>query len=210
MTKRSFSDLLLAAAVVLLTLPAQAFYSTFTTGDMLAEDKYEAGVETQFVTSGDDGVNLVGRLDVGYNDESSFRGMLGFGVTDFQVGGFYKWVPIPDYDNQPAMGILAGAQYAKYNNESEVALRVHPFLSKKFEVDFGDLTPYAALPIGLRSYDGDTDLPLQLALGSRLRTDHFEKIEWMAEIGMNLSDAFTYISVSAVLEFDSESGLEFR
>src|SRR5690606_35892384 len=124
--------------MLLTAQPAFAFYTLFETGDLLPEDKMQVSAEAQFVTSGDDGTNIIGRLDKGFDDESNLRFMAGVGTTDFQFGGFLKWVPFPDFGNQPAIGFTFGAHVARFDSEgrnesadvgdgTELALRVNPF-----------------------------------------------------------------------------------
>ena len=204
----------LALALLALGLSAQSasagFYSTMDTGKLLAPGHYKLGAETQFITEGDDGVNLGARIDGGIDDEWGWRGLVGFGTTDVFLGAFAKWVPIPDVDNQPAVGALIGVVYANYGDISELTLRVHPFVSKAFEVSFGDLTPYASLPLGLRTADGETDLTSQIVFGTEFRPGGLEKINFLAEIGFDIDNAFPYFSIGATLEFDEDNGIEFK
>ena len=186
------------------------YYSTMDTGKLLKEGHYNLGAETQFITEGDDGVNLDAKLDGPIDDEWNWRGMVGFGTTDFYLGGFVKWVPIPDFENQPAVGALIGVLYANYSHISALNFRFHPFVSKSFIFDFGEITPYAALPLGFRTADGDTDFTVQVALGSQFKPDAFERISFLAEIGFDIDNAFPYFSIGATLEFDEENGIEFK
>lgn len=180
-----------------------AFYSTIDTGEVVEPSKYRVIGETQAITNNDSGVNIVGRLDWGLNEESSVRGILGLGTTDFQIGGLFKWVPIPDYAKQPAIGLLAGLVYAHHQDSNELSLRFHPMISKGFEVEFGKITPYAALPIGLRSFQNRTDVPIQLAGGSEIIFQEIKPWRFFAEIGFDLNKAFTYFSLAASYDFDA-------
>ncbi|MGE0763996.1 MAG: hypothetical protein AB7N80_12010 [Bdellovibrionales bacterium] len=186
------------------------YYSMMDTGRLLTDGHYKLGAETQFITEGDDGINLSATIDGPWNEELNWRGLVGFGTTDIFLGGFVKWVPFPDADKQPAVGVLFGVLYANYEDISELNLRAHPFVSKNFSLEIGDLTPYAALPLGLRTADGDTDLTSQIAIGAEYRPDAFEKIRFLAEMGFELNDSFPYFSVGASIDFDEENGLEFK
>jgi hypothetical protein len=190
--------------------PSFAFYTTMDTGRLLKEGEFKIGAEAQFITEGDDGVNLAGRFDGGINDELGWKSLVGFGTTDVFLGGFVKWVPVPDMDSQPAIGVIGGVLYANYDDVSELSLRAHPFVSKEFHPEIGTLTPYLALPIGIRTIEGDSDVPFQVALGADFRPDGLEKIDFIAEIGFDVNDAFPYFAFGATLEFDSENGIEFR
>lgn len=186
------------------------YYSTLETGRLLAPGHYKLGLETQFVTEGNDGLNLAGTLDGAIDDEWGWKGMFGFGTTDIFLGGFAKWVPFPDTEKQPAVGVLFGALYASYSKISELSLRAHPFVSKTWGLELGEITPYAALPLGLRSADSQTDLTVQIALGTEFRPAELEKMRFQAEIGFDLDKAFPYFSLGATLDFDEENGIEFK
>lgn len=203
-------------ATFILTLPSYAYYSTMDTGDLLRQGNHKVSAETQFITDKGSGANFVGRFDSGLTFDSNIRGMIGFGTTDFHIGGFYKWVPIPDIDNQPAIGLLAGVLYARDDGLNELSVRLHPLISKMFPLDFGDLTPYASLPIGLRSQDkkadrsSKVDVPVQIAAGAQLKTLHFERLLFNLELGFDINKAYTYISLGVSLLFDDEEGLIIR
>ena len=200
----------LTAILSIWAAPVHAYYTTMDSGQMLGQGNYKLGAETQFITEGDDGVNVAARFDGPINDELNWKSLVGFGTTDVFVAGFIKWVPFPDTDTQPAIGLTGGVLYANFEDISELSLRLHPFVSKRFELEFGDLSPYLALPIGLRTADGDTDVPFQASLGAEFRPDGLEKINFVAEIGFDLNDAFPYFAFGANLQFDDENGIEFR
>lgn len=201
---------LIFVALSFFSLNAQAYYTTMESGQLVKAGQYKLGVETQFLTSRDDGVNLAARFDGPINEELNWKALLGFGTTDFFMGGFVKWVPFPDTDTQPAIGVTAGATYAHYERHSEISLRAHPFVSKLFESEIGDFNPFVSLPIGIRSYDDDTQVPIHLALGSEFRSIKLEKVKFVAEIGINLSKAFSYFSIGAQFSIDEEAGFELR
>lgn len=207
----SRSQLLLVLLGLFAHAQAHAYYSTMDTGDLLERDNYKLGIETQFITDSPSGMNVVGRFDSFFSSDSNVRAIMGFGSTDFQLGGYYKWVPIPDIDNQPAIGLLAGVLYATDQGINELSLRFHPLISKKYGLEMGgDITPYASIPFGIRSVDGTTDVPVQFEMGAQLKTAKFEKVLFVGEVGFDISKAFTYISIGATLQFDEYNGIEFK
>ncbi len=208
----SYLPKLLSMTVFALALgqPAHAYYSTLDNGNMLKPGHYRMLGEVQFVTEGDSGMNLSARLDGAINEEMGWRGQFGFGTTDFFGGGFVKWVPIPDIDRQPAVGLLGGVLYARHSRVDQLSLRVHPFISKAFVVEFGEFTPYAALPFGLRNTEDDTELTIQLALGSEFKPNAWKHIGLFAEIAFDVREAFPYFSLAASLEWDEENGIQFE
>jgi hypothetical protein len=178
-----------------------AYQSLISTGDMLSPGQYGASLETQFVTQNNSGANLVGRFDGAYSRDLNYRAELGFGSTDFHASGMVKWIPFPDVDKQPAIGLMGGLGYAQYDDNSEVSLKAYPLISKRFIVDIGEIVPYASLPIGIRSYGGETLVPVQFTAGSELKTLYFKDLTFFAEIGFNLSNSFSYISFAALYRF---------
>ena len=197
-------------AALLFSHQVMAYYTTMDTADLVPEGKYHVGAELQFVTDGDSGVNAIGRFDGRLSDESAYRAEVGFGVTDIQLAGYYKWAPIPDTRKQPGMAILGGLSFARNSSINDLSIRVMPIVSKKYRANMGDFTPYASLPVSIQSIDGNTTLPIQLTLGSQLKTRHFKNVVFMGEISFNLKDAFTYFSLGVVINADKENGLMFN
>ncbi|OFZ13585.1 MAG: hypothetical protein A2Z20_04705 [Bdellovibrionales bacterium RBG_16_40_8] len=177
---------------------AHAFYTVQESGDLLKPEQMQMAAELQFVTSGNDGINLLARFDKGFDNDSNLRFVGGLGTTDFILGGYFKWVPYPDYEEQPAIGFTFGAQLARYEGENELSGRIIPFVSKKLDSDNGEFTPYVSLPFGFSNYNDHGRSPLQLVIGSRYRHQEFDKCDFNAEIGFDLNDAATYISLGAI------------
>lgn len=207
MLKQMLFVLLLLPAVMSST--AHAYFSTLDTGDVTGVGRYRTILEPQFIVNKYDGVNLVGRFDTGITADQAVRAIVGFGEVDFQLGAMYKWIPFPDAAGQPAIGGSAGAMYARVAGETEFSLRFHPLVSKRFETEVGDLTPFVSLPLGLTSRDGDTFVPVQLAVGTEWKTLNWENLRFMTELGLNVSKAFSYLSFGLVYEFD-DAGLRSR
>jgi hypothetical protein len=197
-----FSVALLSSIIGLST--AGAFNTVHETGDLLKEKEKQFTPELQFITSGNTGINLIGRFDMGYSSDSNLRFLIGTGTTDLEAGAFYKWVPYPDFEKQPAIGFTVGAQYARYEKSSkldsknEISFRIIPFTSKKFETEKGIFTPYASLPIGFTNYDSKSYTPVQLVLGSRYKHPDFDTCEFSAELGFNINDSDAHISFAAI------------
>lgn len=203
--------LLVITAVIFCSQSLLAYSSTMMDGDILKEDNYNISADLQYLADADnDGFIINGRFDMPFTEDMNLRGVLGFGEVDFHIGGYLKWIPIPDYGSQPAMGFLTGLHYASLGDFNEFSIRIHPYMSKKFEFSIGDLSPYAALPISFRIIDGETDVPVQLHLGTELKLQQLEHISFMAEIGIDIADSFTYFSIGATFHFDSNQGMLFH
>lgn len=199
------------AAGVGLSHPAHAYFSTIDTGDLVAPQKFQAILEPQLILNRYDGLNAIARLDTGLGENSAVRGLLGFGKVDFQVGGFYKYIPFPDTPNQPAIGGEAGVIFARVGGETEFSIRVHPLISKRFETEIGDVSPYVSIPLGITSRSGNssngggTFVPVQLVGGAQLQPLNTPNIAYFAEIGINVAKSFSYISAAIAFRFDEET-----
>lgn len=204
--RRPYSTVLCFATLLFAAANSHAYYSTIDTGQILPKKSYRVSAEPQVMLGDSGGFNLAGRFDAGMTESSNVRLLLGTGKVSFQTGVFYKWVPIPDYENQPALGIMGGFLYGRKEDINTLSLRLHPIVSKTFTFDYGSMTPYASLPVGASFRKDETVYPVQLALGTEWKTNDWDKLTFIGEVGLNIASAFSYVSVAAVLYFDDEQG----
>jgi hypothetical protein len=122
-----------------------------------------------------------------------------------------KWIPIPDVDKQPAMGINIGLVYGKDGDYSDLTFRFEPMLSKKIDVEGTVFTPYAAAPVGMRMRDtsnpyinDDTKATFQLVVGSQLQVEKWKTMQFMAEVGIDIDNSPGYVAGAVVFYFDKE------
>ena len=185
----------------LVSSPAFAFLSLNESGEITPPGIYKLGVEPQIRLSNGSGGNLGVFIDSAINDDWSWRAQMGTGDTDFWAAGSAKWVPIPDYQNQPAIGLRMEANIGREDNESFSVLRVAPLVSKGYDTDIGKITPYAALPIGLFASKGSSDSISQFVIGSEGRFEQTPDFLFSAEIGFNMSRTFSYLAGTATYFF---------
>jgi hypothetical protein len=196
-------SLLLAAALLLTSPFANAYSSVLQTGDLVEPGSFQAALAPQVTLSRYDGVNVDALLDVGLDNASSARGLIGVGDgVDFEVGGLYKYIPFPDTDRQPAIGGEAGIVFARTGGKSEIDLRLNPLVSKKLETEIGDISPYASIPFTVAFRDGSTLVPIQLAFGSEFRLLSTPQLSFFVEGGLNLHEAFGYVAGAIAWRFD--------
>lgn len=191
---------------------ANAYYAIMDTGKIVPTGKYRVIAGPQFITTGEnDGMNVSGRFDAGIGESTTLRALLGGGNGGdlFFTGLFAKYVPYPDFENQPALGFIGGFTYGRetYSRETEDVLSVKfaPLASKDFETNIGLLTPYVSLPISVAFVDGSTIYPVQLVGGSEFKPYSWENVSFMGELGVKLNKAFTYVAFSVVFEFDDSN-----
>jgi hypothetical protein len=197
-----FSRLVGLALFLAIAVPAEAFLTIGESGELTPVGTYKIGVEPQIRISNGSGANIGAMIDTGINDEWSWRVQLGTGETDFWTGASAKWVPIPDYENQPAIGLRVDANFGRDADETFTVFRGAPLVSKSFDTEVGKLTPYAALPIGVWSMKGESDNISQFVIGSEGKFEQAPDWMFSAELGFNMSKAFSYISGTATFFFN--------
>lgn len=203
---------LVATALILFGSSAWADYSVMDNGEVLKPGHFKATGNTQVMTE-NAGVNVGGRVDMGLTDDYGVRGLLGAGKSGVFLGGLFKWMPIPDTETQPAIGGNIGLLYLKDDDISDLIFRLEPLVSKRLPVENVVFTPYASVPVGLRMRksdgddDGDKDLTLQLVLGTQLQIPTWQKLQFIAEVGIDLDKAPGYLNVGAIFYWDSETGM---
>ncbi|MEC9282779.1 MAG: hypothetical protein VX642_08705 [Bdellovibrionota bacterium] len=185
--------------------PSLAYFSLMDSGDILAEGQYTLTTEAQLVTSGDDGLNIRAHLDQGYDPSSQFRFSLGTGTNAYQAGFLYKWVPIPDYENQPAVGFIAGVTMAENSSDTVLALQLKALTSKNFVTPYGYVSPYGGLSLAIEVTNALNGNPAQLILGSRYQAENWSRSFLMAEFGFEIADAFSYLSVGLQYDFNENA-----
>ncbi len=196
---------LVSTLTLLISTYAYAHFSVLDTADVININRYRLQLEPQIMSGNASGTNLLARFDMGLNEETGLKAIVGGGALNFQAGAFYKWGPIPDTESQPAMALTVGVAYANDNGADLVSARLYPIVSKKFDWELGIAKPYASLPVSIAGRSGTSLFPVQLAAGVELSFPEVKDLNFYTEVGIDIKDAFNYISfgVSAFLD---ESG----
>lgn len=198
----------------LLSTPSWAYMDVLDTGEIMKPGNYKLTGNMQALTTSG-GLNLGLTFDAGFQEEFGVRILGGLGRTDFYTGALFKWMPIPDVDDQPAIGFNVGLLYAKWNDNRDLTFRFEPLISKKFVLENLVLTPYGSLPLGLRTRNSEVNdtgsaVSWQLVLGSQFQIEKWKNLQFMAEIGLELEHAISHIGVAAVFYFDPEVGMQIK
>lgn len=176
-----------------MSTPLRAYQEVMDTGEIVPGGKYRILGDLQYF--GDpSGLNITAGMDAGVNDSSNIRAVVGVGSVNFQAGLFYKWIPFPDSDTQPAIGIIGGGTYARYDGDGYPGFSIRPITSKKIDTEFGFITPYVSLPFGVISAPKRNLFPFQLVVGSDWRPVDVDSFTILFEIGLNLNEAASYAS----------------
>ncbi len=196
---------LLVALTFTLAQRAEAFMWTGESAENVAPKAYRLGVYPQLKLSDGSGFNFAGGVSTGWSDSVSIGGHLGLGDTDFYGGAHVKWTPFPDFEKQPAIGFKFEGLVGREGSENIFGGKVHPIVSKKFDLSAGRFVPYGALPVGVTMFAGNTNFTAQLTGGTEFYTERMKNWGFGAELGVSLSKAFTYIMAFATYDLDSSS-----
>lgn len=191
---------------VLLSSQAHAYLSVAESAEVMKQGSYALGIEPQFLTSDGGGTNINAFLDTGFRDDLSGRLSVGGGETDFNAFASAKWVPFPDYDNQPAMGVRFGAGFARDEELNILQIQMAPIVSKKIDTIYGLATPYLAIPFTFLNTKYDNTVASNFVIGSEFSYFELQQLKVGAELGLELNDSQSYISLYISFPFDSSTG----
>ncbi len=196
--------ILLALAATLFVSSSFAYLTVNETAEIMPENFYKVGVAPQLIISDGGGFNLGVFADMHLFDDTDGRITLGGGKTDFWTQASLKWVPFPDVDKQPAMGLRGAVGYARDEDFNFVSLQVTPIISKKADTRYGNMIPYAALPITYISTKDTSYTATQFTLGA----EWFPQVDRHigAELNLNMNKSVSSISVYFGFPFEGSTG----
>ncbi len=180
-----------------------AYNSIINTGSITEKGSYKLGSELQILTDEPSGGNILLFIDLPTNSQSlDYRFKFGTGATDINFGFAAKWIPVPDLQNQPALGAILDVDWISDNDFDFLTFRVAPLISKSFKWEYGAMIPYAAIPLGgrqiLSSTTGDKfDFFAQLSFGVELDFEAYENLTFFGEAGFDIEESITYFSIAA-------------
>lgn len=195
--------------IILLTPLAQANYlSIGESGEIINKGHYRLGASLQSTTAGKSGVNIGTFVDMGWADDLSGRFLFGVGTVDFHLGGSVKYIPFPDFQNQPAIGVKASAWLARVSDTSTTAIQLSPLVSKRVALETGEITPYLAIPLNF-IYTKSSDITgTQFVVGSEFLHPDLENYLFTGELTLNLSNSESGLAIFISIPFDASKGLQ--
>lgn len=183
-----------------------AYLGQLETAEILPSGHFSLGLTPQFRLSDGGGFNAGAFVEMPFDNSSQGRVEIGGGDTDFWSILTTKWIPFPDVDNQPAMGVRGGVGFARENSNNFLHLIIGPILSKKYMIDYGLLTPYLGLPITFTSAKSENTVGSQLVFGSEFQANDVQTYRVGGEIALKLSESFTSLSFYISFPFDEVKG----
>lgn len=193
----------LALFMALFSSPAFAYLTIGESLDITPAGIMKIGVEPQIRLSEGSGANVNFFIDKAIQDDLSWRALIGAGETDLVGTASIKWVPIPDFEQQPAIGVRGDVTLARDADQSFTTFRIAPMISKQIPTEQATFSPYMAIPVGMRGYNGGSDSIAQLVLGSDMKLTEVPNMMFNAELGTNLNKAFSHLSINAVYLFSN-------
>lgn len=173
-------------------IPAQAYLAISEVGEPLAGKTYTITGGAQLNQRPLEGGQGQITVKWPFQEDMDLTFQIGAGqVAKFlQVGG--RWVPIPDVDNQPALGLKWDVSLAQERERSLGLFRIAPFGSKKFLLESGFLEPYLYMPVGVALQEQQFFFVAQLVTGVHWGFEDIRPFSFYTEIGWNLRDMFSY------------------
>ena len=193
-----------------MSVSAHSYLTVAETGELVPEGQYLLGLSPQIKLSDGNGVNLAGFFDSSVRQDASVRLHVGVGETDFFTGASFKWIPFPDFGQQPAIGARVGAIYGRDGDDSLLTFRFDPLVSKKLEIDHGVIEPYGSLPIYTSTFRSRTTTGIQLVGGAQYYPPDFQQMRLGGELGMSLRESFNYVAVFVTFLMDEPEHIQRR
>lgn len=187
---------------VFTSIPSWAYLTILESGEPLTKSELHLGFAPQFMLDDHTGSNGVINIRTGLDEGRDFSVQLGGGNIHFWTSLSTRWIPIPDYDDQPAIGFRFDVTLSKIASESDGAIRVAPFASKRFRSDTGHIEPYVYLPIGLRVSGGTYDNLSSFVVGSQFMIEDLRPVFFYGETAFNIKNSVSYFTIGIFSTFD--------
>ncbi|MCB9072713.1 MAG: hypothetical protein H6623_03760 [Bdellovibrionaceae bacterium] len=189
--------MLLFTVLVFSMSKSYAYMSLMTTGDILKQNQVQGMGYLEFWR----GTNANARASMGINDSLQGDVEIGSGDVSFMMSAMVKWVPIPDYEKQPAMGIRGGLTYVNTHDYSQTSVVAMPFLSKAFQSPHGKFSPYASIPLAVNSNKDHSFFSARLVVGVEWTPLEQNNFHVIGEAGAHISKSFSSLNVGASYDF---------
>ncbi len=196
-------------ATAILSLKTSAALFTGQSAELPNRGVDRIGILPQ-ISFSDSQLNLNGFYETLLSDDRSFRLTAGFGKPDVFVGFDYKFVPYPDYKDQPAIGGVLNMTISREGTDNYITILGKPLVSKKINVDQGLLIPYVSLPVGLTVGKGTSTYPMSLVVGTEMHPHEFQNMYFSAEITMNIQNSSNAIAAAVIFPFDPKEGFNLK
>lgn len=161
------------------------------------QGNFAVGIEPELTLSDDAGLGVNAKFIYGLTELNNVQAIIGTGGGGrrFRAGGNITFDFFPDIEGQPGIGIAAQGIYYRYlGGTGAMELSAIPYLHKAFRSGESEVEPYVAVPFGVNLLSGDVMGTTSVAVGSYFMPESAGKIRYGVELGVNVSNAATYLS----------------
>lgn len=176
---------------------AWSYFGNIDSGELVPKDQYRVIVEPQFGH-----YNITAHFDAGITEESQARVSIGAGEDGSHFDFFFKTIPYPDFESQPAMGYKIGTSFAIDRGETIFSLRFMPLISKTFTHNQNRWTPYLSIPLSVSMHNSTSTTPIYIVGGTELSLPYSPDMQLGLEFGSSLKDGFSYASLFVSFYFE--------
>jgi hypothetical protein len=165
------------------------YFSNLDSGELVPQDQYRLIFEPQLGH-----YNITTHFDAGITDSTQLRISIGAGEDGTHFDFFYKSIPYPDFEDQPAIGYKIGTVFVSDKSTNLFSIRFMPLLSKNITIKQNRWTPYASLPLTVSTQQSSSKTPIHLVLGTEINLPSAPDMQFGFEVGSALKDSFSYVS----------------
>lgn len=128
----------------------------------------------------------------------------GAGEVGFNFGFNGVWHFLPDTGTQPAVALLGGMYMNRVLGWNYFTIKVAPMISKTFSMEWGMLTPYAALHFtpSFRLAEAENGFAMKASMGTEFNFSQLSGIRFWTEVGIGLLSAAHEVVVGIAYPFD--------
>lgn len=178
------------------------------TANIVENGKYDARIQSDLILNHGGGVNISGHFRTALKqDIFDIEGIIGTGKTDFKIGALGQFNLLPDIPGQIALAFFGGVTFLNDNdldstkNKSMFALTLGTIGSKKFDVSFGQVTPYGGFQLEALMKSGGNTLPLTFLAGAEWKITDATPWKFFSELDLDLHDSNFQIGLGAGYSF---------
>lgn len=200
-----FRSFLIILFIIIIPYKIWSYYTVLDSGQILSKNKYRSTFSLQDYSFSSSDIIFSARFDTFINESSEFQALVGINADFIEGGIFYKWVPFPDYKNQPAIGLKIGAIFLRSNDQEIMIGNISPLISKKISTaNLGFFDIYCSLPLAFLKYNNEKNnvFPVNLVIGTKYENINLKNVNFISELGINFSHAFNYFSIGFIFYFE--------
>jgi|GEM_PF-1471934 len=148
--------------------------------------------------------------EVRYQPSEDFGTGLSFGAGEvgYNFGLNGTWYIFPDTKSQPGFSLLGGLYFNRIEFQSFFVFRLAPTLSKVFKMSWGQLVPYAGMPLSPSFHlgGGANEFSVKSVAGLSAELKSFGAVRLWTEVGIGVVKSFHEILIGLSCPFSTLGG----